>query len=302
MKSDLEITLLGRFSVRYQSTALLDRAPLRAQELFAYLLLHRGRAHTREALADVLWDERESEHVRKYLRQALWQLHAGLLPLGPKHASNLIHAETGWVEIVGDVAAELDVATFERAFGQARGSKGESLQADQARALSQAVQLYRGDLLENWSHEWCVRERDRFRQMHLTILDKLMDYCEARAEYEAGIAYGTLSLRSDPARERTHRSLMRLFALSGDRTAAIRQFERCCAALHEDLDVVPEDSTLALYVEIRNGRIGAGDSARSTIAEGADKTTSAPNPASPAPASPAPAPLRVVRKSAGPRR
>jgi|GEM_PF-3693840 len=123
-----------------------------------------------------------------------------------------------------------------------------------------------------------------------------MDYCEARAEYEAGIAYGTLSLRSDPARERTHRSLMRLFARSGDRTAAIRQFERCCAALHEDLDVVPEDSTLALYVQIRNGRLVAGDTARSAIAEGTERTASAP-----IPASTRSGPLRVVKKSANTR-
>jgi DNA-binding SARP family transcriptional activator len=55
---------------------------------------------------------------------------------------------------------------------------------------------------------------------------------------------------------------MRLFCLSGDRTAAIRQFERCCAALHDDLDVVPEDSTLSLYVEIRSGRFGDAAAAR----------------------------------------
>jgi DNA-binding SARP family transcriptional activator len=297
MKSDLEISLFGKFSARYRSEPLLEHAPLRAQELLAYLMLHRGRAHPREALAEVLWGTAESEHVRKYLRQALWQLHAGLLPLGQKRAARLLHVEPGWVEIVGDGATTVDIAAFERAFGEARGSKGESLPAEQARSLSQAVQLYRGDLLEGWSQEWCAPERDRLRQMHLTILDKLMDYCEARSEYEAGIAYGTLSLRSDPARERTHRSLMRLFARSGDRTAAIRQFERCCAALHEDLDVVPEDSTLSLYIHIRNGRLGAGDAARSAIAEGTNRTTSAPLPASTEPGS-----LRVVRKSANTRR
>lgn len=296
MGSDLIITLFGKFTVRYGSESLLVRNPSRAQELFAYLLLNRGKAHLRESLAEVLWGERESEHVRKYLRQALWQLHVGLIPLGPKLAARLLNVEPEWVEIAEGVAI-LDVASFEEAFGAAHGSKGDLLHAEQARALSQAVQLYRGDLLEGWSQEWCLRERDRFRQMHLTILDKLMDYCEAQGEYEAGFAYGTLSLRSDPARERTHRSLMRLFALSGDRTAAIRQFERCCAALHEDLDVVPEDSTLSLYIDIRNGKLGAGDVARSTIPEEPDNTTFTP-----LPASTAPEPFRVIKKSANTRR
>jgi DNA-binding SARP family transcriptional activator len=280
--SDLVVTLFGKFTVRYGSESLLVRTPSRAQEILVYLLLHRGRAHLRETLAEILWGERESEHVRKYLRQALWQLHVGLLPLGPKLASRLLNVEPDWVEIAEDDVVCLDVAAFERAFGEAHGSRGECLQAEQARSLSQAVQLYRGDLLEGWSQEWCLRERDRFRQMHLTILDKLMDYCEAQGEYDAGIAYGTLSLRGDPARERTHRSLMRFFALSGDRTAAIRQFERCCAALHEDLDVVPEDATLSLYIEIRNGKLGAVDAARSS--------------------SSAPESLRVIKKPSSTRR
>ena len=296
MKSGLEISLFGKFSVRFRSQALLEHTPLRARELFAFLLLQRGKAHPREALADTLWGAHESEHIRKHLRQALWQLHAGLLPLGRKRAARLVHVEPGWVEAVDDGASIVDITAFERAFGEARGSKGESLPAEQARSLSQAVQLYRGDLLEGWAHEWCAPERDRYRQMHLSILDKLMDYCEARAEFEAGIAYGTLSLRSDPARERTHRSLMRLFARSGDRTASIRQFERCCAALHEDLDVVPEDGTLSLYMQIRNGKLGAGEAARSAIAQGTEKTTSAPIPASTRSAS-----LRVMRKSANTR-
>lgn len=297
MRSELVVTLFGKFSVRYGAEHLLEHTPFRAHELLAYLLLNRGKAHPREAIAETLWGERDGEHLRKSLRQTLWHLHAGLVPIGEKRASRLISVEPEWVEIAADAVENFDVGSFEQTFGAARGWKGESLEPEQARALSQAVPLYGGDLLEGWSQEWCARERDRFRQMHLTLLDKLMDHCEARAEYEAGVAYGTLSLRSDPARERTHRSLMRLFARSGDRTAAIRQFERCCAALHEDLDVVPEDSTLALYVEIRNGKWGAGDAARSSIAEGTDKT-----PFTPLPASSAATPLRVVRKSANARR
>jgi len=39
--------------------------------------------------------------------------------------------------------------------------------------------------------------------MYLSMLDKLLDHCEAAGEYEAGVAYGELILRHDRARERT---------------------------------------------------------------------------------------------------
>ena len=58
-------------------------------------------------------------------------------------------------------------------------------------------------------------------------------------------------LRYDRARERTHRQLMRLLYMSGDRTGALRQYERCVSALREELGVQPDKLTLALYEEIR---------------------------------------------------
>jgi hypothetical protein len=45
---------------------------------------------------------------------------------------------------------------------------------------------------------------------------------------------------------------MRLYYLAGDRTAALRQYEQCMAALAEELDVKPAKRTVALYDKIRS--------------------------------------------------
>jgi DNA-binding SARP family transcriptional activator len=91
--------------------------------------------------------------------------------------------------------------------------------------------------------------------MYLAMLDKLMGYCEAHQQFEAGIVHGTRILLFDRAREHTHRHLMRLQHLAGNRTAALRQFERCSAALDEELGVKPARSTLALYEQIRDDQV-----------------------------------------------
>jgi two-component SAPR family response regulator len=93
------------------------------------------------------------------------------------------------------------------------------------------VALYHGDLLEDWFQDWCLYERERLQNIYLAALDKLMDYCEASRDYDAGLAYGTRILRHDLARERTHRRLMRLYYLAGDRTSALRQYDRCVQIL-----------------------------------------------------------------------
>jgi DNA-binding SARP family transcriptional activator len=255
MKPEIRITLFGRFSVRCGDQLLLDHTPHRAQELLAYLVLHQGRAHPREALAGLLWPAGDGLNSRKCLRQALWQLHAGLVALGRSRAARLLHAETEWVELELDDRVQIDVVLFDRALAATRRVWAESLRPEDARGLAEAVQLYRGDLLEGWYAEWCQYERDRFRRMYLTLLDTLADYWEARQEYEAAIAYATAALRQDPARERTHRSLMRLLAKSGDRTGALRQYERCVATLQEELTVEPEPETVVLQQLIRTGGI-----------------------------------------------
>jgi hypothetical protein len=133
--------------------------------------------------------------------------------------------------------------------------------------LQCAVGLYQGDLLEGWYQDWCIYERERLQNIYLTMLDKLMGYCEAHHEYDTGVAYGARILLFDRAREHTHRRLMRLQYLGGNRTAALRQYERCVTALDEELSVKPAKSTMALYEQIRadnldSSTVFSADSAR----------------------------------------
>jgi DNA-binding SARP family transcriptional activator len=114
------------------------------------------------------------------------------------------------------------------------------------------VQLYRGDLLEGSYQEWCLQERGRLQTCYLAMLTKLTRYCHERGEYPRGIEYGQRILRLDPAHERSHQQLMTLYFQSGDRTAALRQYERCKAALHDELGVEPSRQTRELYQRMRS--------------------------------------------------
>ena len=48
---------------------------------------------------------------------------------------------------------------------------------------------------------------------------------------------------------------MRLLYLAGDRTGALRQFERCVTALKEELNAPPTERTIALYEQIRTNQL-----------------------------------------------
>jgi DNA-binding SARP family transcriptional activator len=238
--------LFGKFTALADGQPLGDFGSGKAQELLAYLLVHRDRPHSRESLAEMLWEASSSTSAKKYLRQALWQMQQALP--GGKWIEN----ETDWVRISRQANLRLDVAEFEQAFARAHGIPGQDLDAEVAAGLERAAALYRGDLLEGWYADWCIFERERLQNTWLAVLDKLMGYCEIRQDYEAGQAYGMQVLRSDRARERTHRQLMRMAYLAGDRTGALRQYERCARALQEELGVRPGRRTEQLYRQMLN--------------------------------------------------
>jgi DNA-binding SARP family transcriptional activator len=162
-----------------------------------------------------------------------------------------VRVDHEWVQLLTAAHCSIDVLEFESAFAEARGLRVEALRSAAVVRLADAVRLYKGDLLEGWYQGWCLEERERLRRMYLTLLDKLVAHFEATGDHETGIEYARLALERDRARERTHRALMRLLYVSGDRTGALRQYERCVVCLREELDVEPEAKTRSLYESIR---------------------------------------------------
>jgi DNA-binding SARP family transcriptional activator len=223
----------------------------KAQELFCYLLLARGRQCPREALATLLWPEAPPERAKKYLRQATWRIHS-TLDAAPLRSGRVLTSGPEWLQIADDASVWCDVEAFEAAVKDATATQAEKLDTAQVLRLREAIELYRGDLLTSWYQDWCLFERERLQNIYLVLLDKLCAFHEQRGEPELAIVLALRILRIDPAREHIHRSLMRLYLLVGDRTAALRQFVRCQAALREDLGVSPATETVRLYDSIRS--------------------------------------------------
>lgn len=255
----LNIYLFGKFCVRRDEQILEGLDARKVQELFCYLLLHRNHALPRETLASILWPDTTTLLSRKSLRQALWQLQSALGTQNEATSERILIVEPEWIRLNPEADFWLDVAVVEHAFDVAQKVPGKELDTQLARVLQDVVQLYQGPLLEGWYTDWCIYERERLQGIYLTLLDKLMGYCEARLDYETGLLYGMRILCYDRARERTHRRLMRLHYLNGDRAAALRQYEQCSTALEEELNANPSKGTVAIYQQILADRLDEPD-------------------------------------------
>ncbi len=248
------VRLFGKFEAERNGRVLRAFEAAKVRELFCYLLIHRNRPHPRESLAATFWRDVPTLQSKKYLRQVLWQLQAAF-ECSSTRSLPFLTIDSQWVHLEVGPGLWLDVAHFEEAFAGAHGIAGAQLKPAHIVKLRNAVHLYAGDLLDGCYHEWCLVERERLQNMHLVILDKLTAYCETRQLFEEGLFHATRILRYDSARERTHRQVMRLFYLAGDRTAALRQYLRCVKALQQELGVDPSEQTVALYERIRRGHV-----------------------------------------------
>lgn len=275
----IRVTLFGKIDLRAANApgvAYTESLPTAAQKLLAYLLLHRERPHARERLGGLFWQNGCTRRTKAYLRKAIWQIQH-VFESEPRADApvnmSLLEVEGDWIRLCREVEICLDVEVLEHAFSAVRNRHGAELSESEARTLSEAVELYTGDLLENWYASWCLLERERLRDLYLMALKKLSRYAEHVRRYEEGIAWGMQMLTVDPARECAHRQLMRLRYLAGDRTGALRQYVRCADVLEAELGVDPSAATRHLHADIRNDTL----SLRSEALDPALDTASVPS-------------------------
>jgi DNA-binding SARP family transcriptional activator len=234
----VEIKLFGEVEVSWEGQ-LLSFPTQKATELFAYLVVHCGHAHPRASLAALLWPESDEEKARANLRQTLARLRRTLA------RAECLRFSGGAVQFRTD-DCWCDVLEFERALSQ-------SAARPTVEALEAAAALYRGPFLAGFYEDWVVIEQERLRTLYVEALEQLADlYTEQRAHRQA-IATWRRVLREIPWHERAHRELMTLYALSGDRAAALHQYDEYVRILQNELDAKPLPEMRALYERLVRG-------------------------------------------------
>jgi DNA-binding SARP family transcriptional activator len=251
MGARLEIFTLGGVRILRGGEPVLGLSNRKAEAILIYLASTR-RPQPREVLADLLWDERTQSQALAYLRVALSALRkalGGSLVIGRETVA-LNPAEPVW----------LDTIQLEDCLKVVH-QQGK-VTAETAQQVAGALELYQGDFLEGFSvsdcrrfEDWGGRERERLHHLAVDGLYELVAYQIEQGEYQLGMEHAARLLELDPLMEAGHRQMMRLLAGSGQRTAALAQYESCQALLVEELGIEPEQETRVLYEQIRAGEL-----------------------------------------------
>ncbi|NIV30204.1 MAG: AAA family ATPase, partial [Anaerolineae bacterium] len=193
-------------------------------------------------LAFLFWPDSTEAQARTNLRKQIFRLRRGL-----PDADHHLHADSKNVRWQAESPLWLDVAQFEAQLTKADDAGAREDQRAEREALVQAASLYKGDLLPGSYEDWVLAERERLSERFTAALERLILLCEEDRQYRAAIEYAQQLLHHDPIHEATHRRLMRLHALNGDRARALRAYHTCVTALERELGVEPSTQTRAAY-------------------------------------------------------
>ncbi len=222
----ITIHILGGFTASVDGKPVPDGAwrQRRAAELVKLLALASGHRLHREQVIDALWRNLPVEAGAANLHKAA---HYARGAIGDRDS---IVLEKEHVALWPGASVVIDSERFASLAARA-------LQAGDPDACSEAAALYTGELLpEDGYEEWAQGPRERLRLLYLDVLRR------------AGLWERVIA--EEPTDEAAHQALMRLYAETGNRSAALTQFHLLKEVLARDLGLAPSSESIALYREI----------------------------------------------------
>ncbi|RMD50143.1 MAG: hypothetical protein D6835_04715, partial [Candidatus Thermofonsia bacterium] len=204
----------------------------------------------------LLWPEKSERLARQNLRQTLSRMHQALGFSTRNSPFFEITPET--IQFKAKETFVTDAQTFLKLSAKMSVQLQNGRLPDNIRQqLETAVSLYRGEFLAGFNlghsslfEEWALAQRQLLEERFLDILQRLGHHYLVCQQWPAARQHIERLLTLAPWREEAHRQMMQLLAWTGQRSAALVQYQQCCQILAKELNVLPAAKTEALYRQI----------------------------------------------------
>lgn len=230
---NLRLLTLGGVRVHLDERDITAQIPVKALGLLVYLVRHQ-KPKSREHLAELFWPERRAEQAYGSLRTALSKTRAVIgdaLQAGHQEVSI-----RGW----------LDANDFE-------------LSLQNPATVGDALALYQGDFLAGFFagdarefEHWQLREAEALHERFIRTSLQYIHTLRASARFEDAILSARHALKHAALSEDLHRVLIQLYHITGQRAAALQQYDTCRHLLWEEFGLEPDETTQALLKQIRH--------------------------------------------------
>ncbi|MBV9468120.1 MAG: AAA family ATPase, partial [Abitibacteriaceae bacterium] len=175
--------------------------------LLAYLSYYLHQQHSREVLIEVLWPASSPETGRNNLRLALASLRRQLEPPDVPPGS-ILQADRNVISL-NPAAVTTDIAAFESSLLAA----SQAADAERARLLAHAVELYHGPLLPGYYESWIPLEEERLEGLFLAAQSQLLTYLEQHGDFATALRIAQRTASVAPSHEPARADVRRIYDL-----------------------------------------------------------------------------------------
>ncbi len=264
----LSIRLLGSFQVEAADNPLPQFASDRVRVLLAYLVTEADQPHRRDKLAGLFWPNSPQKTARTNLRRTLADLRKAINDHQASPPYLLITRQS--IQFNSGSQAWVDVAAFSSL--PTIKSTNPPVNQQIVQQIEDTVARYRGHFLDGFFvndcmafEEWALLKREYFQRQILILLRCLVAYYDTMGEYDRALCFARQQIDIDPFQEQPHQQVMRLLALTGQRAAALAQYETLKYLLDKEMCMAPAAKTSALHQKILVGDLDMAEAATPSV-------------------------------------
>lgn len=238
----LHISALGEPAVFVDDSPITHWRMARAMELYFFLLQSKQPVR-KEQMQIALWPDADPERIEQTIRSTIYYLRLAIGKDQIVSSSGLYSLDlTPYGQRVW-----YDVELFEKHHNEARLALDNADDAHASAAFTEMIELYKGDYLQPFYGDWCILQRDKLRQAYVEARQELAILAWRAEDFEASFQHWQHLLALDTCFEKAHAGIMRYYLRIGQRDQALRQYQRCCLYLREELQTTPGPSLQKLY-------------------------------------------------------
>ncbi|MFD0696074.1 response regulator [Paenibacillus sp. GCM10027628] len=234
---NLVLTMLGDVTVA-SDAGRVKWISRKCAELFAYLLLYRGKRIPRSRLVTDIFGGMQQTGAENYLNTTVYQLRKSLEPLGMREVVRL--ENDGYtLELKNPV---IDYVEFEKQAEQLK-----SIDAGNVERAQQIERLYTGDLFGDKAYVWAIHETERYTELYASFVKRL---AEALISMRNTVPASKLLLKlkeRNPLDESVMRHLMTIREMTGDKKGLTALYTDYVRLLSRELGIRPSEDLIHLY-------------------------------------------------------
>jgi DNA-binding SARP family transcriptional activator len=223
MGDALSLRVLGRFGLFDDHGPIV--VPAGSERLLALLAVDGGTIG-RARLAGMLWPRATGRRAQACLRSALRRL--------PDRARAAVAVDIAAVALSDSVY--VDLRAGQDLAHRLISPTGPVADADLHPAT---LAVLMAEFLPDWYEDWMVSAAEAWRQLRMHGLEALAGHLVASGRYSEAIEAALAAVSADPMRESARVALIRAHLAEGNRSEAMREFDRYSRLLSAELGLEP---------------------------------------------------------------